>query len=788
MLVSDNTSAETDGSDAENVKITASGLAVASVIASGNSITFQAGSDYTYTLSNATAGPGQAQLYVYADQLGSGDNLNFDGSAETTTSIYLTAGAGVDVLKGGQANDHFVMRDHLTAGDSIDGGIGYDWLYLIGNYSTGLSFAAATIKNIESLYFGAGNSYNITLNDANIAAGQQLQIYGKDLLLTDSLNVNGAAETNGSLYFDSATSKNTLAGGALADTFYIHNGVGHGGVGTLNGGAGDDLFVFDGDLAASNSINGGSGTDSVDLSGFGSTLTLVMTATTMTGIETLSLSGRAASITTNDATIAAGARLTIGSDTGFTLNGSAEKDGYFSVNGSEYVDSIKTGALNDTINAFGGNDIIDGGAGADIMTGGLGNDSYYVDNAGDRVTELTGEGTDLVYASVNFTLGGTAIENLTLTGTANINGVGNGLANIMIGNSGKNTLTGAGGNDTLDGGTGVDILIGGLGNDTYFVDNAGDHVTELTGEGIDLVCASVDFTLSQFIENLTLVGTSNLNGTGNDLANTLIGNSGNNILDGGTGADILIGGLGNDTYYVDNAGDRVTEATGQGTDLVYASVGFTLGGTAIENLTLMGTANINGVGNGLANIMIGNSGNNTLTAAAGDDTLDGGAGVDILIGGLGNDSYYVDNAGDRVTELTGEGTDLVYASVNFTLGGTAIENLTLTGMANITGTGNGLANIMIGNSGKNTLTGAGGNDTLTGGAGADIFFFGAGSGVDKITDFSATQNDSLNLHAYNQATAVITQMGADTVIDLGGGNITTLTGTLKADVTSHIVW
>ena len=749
------------------------------VITSGNSITFQAGSDYTYTLSNATAGPGQTQLYVYADQLGAGDNLTFDGSAETTTSIYLTAGAGVDVLKGGQANDHFVMHNHLTAADSIDGGTGYDWLYLIGDYSAGLTFAAATIKNIESLYFGAGNSYKITLNDANIAVGQQLQIYGKDLSLTASLSVNGSAETNGWFYFDSATSRNTLSGGAQADTFYIHNGVGHGGVGTLNGGAGDDLFVFDGDLTASNGINGGSGTDSVDLSGFGSTLTLVMTATTLTGIETLGLSGGYASITTNDATIAAGVRLTISSDTGLTLNGSAEKNGYFTVNGSEAADNIKTGAMNDVISTYGGNDTLDGGAGADIMSGGLGNDTFYVDNAGDKVIEANGQGMDTIISSVTFSLAGQYIENLTFTGVANLNATGNALANTITGNSGNNYIIGGDGSDTLNGGSGADVLVGGLGNDTFYVDNAGDRAVELTNQGTDIVYSTVTFSLGgQYIENLTLTGTGSINATGNGLNNTLVGNSGNNVLNGGAGADIMSGGLGNDTYYVDNAGDKVTELTNQGTDRVISSLSFNLG-DFIENLTLTGTANINGMGNALNNILVGNSGNNV---------LNGGLGVDTMSGGLGNDIYYVTNTGDKVVELAGQGTDSVFSSVSFSLGGQYIENLTLLGTAHLNATGNALANTLVGNSGNNTLDGNLGNDILTGGTGADIFLFGAGSGKDTITDFSAAQNDSLNLHAYTQANAVLTQVGGDTVIDLGGGNTITVLNTLKTDVSNHIVW
>jgi len=254
--------------------------------------------------------------------------------------------------------------------------------------------------------------------------------------------------------------------------------------------------------------------------------------------------------------------------------------------------------------------------------------------------------TDTVTSGVTAVLSASK-TNLTLTGTANINGTGNGVSNILTGNSGNNSLSGGSGNDTLIGGSGIDTLVGGLGDDTFVVDNSADVITEASSQGTDWVQSSVNFTLGNNVENLTLTGTLNIDGTGNGLNNIILGNSGNNSLtggagndslNGGLGADTLVGGLGNDTFVVDNTGDVVVEAANEGTDLVQSSVTFTLTET-LENLTLTGTLNINGTGNGLNNIIIGSGGNNSLTGGAGNDTLVGGAGNDTLVGGVGNDQF-----------------------------------------------------------------------------------------------------------------------------------------------------
>jgi Ca2+-binding RTX toxin-like protein len=299
-------------------------------------------------------------------------------------------------------------------------------------------------------------------------------------------------------------------------------------------------------------------------------------------------------------------------------------------NGNDLANVLIGTAAADTINGLGGNDtlwgrasndILNGGIGADNMRGEAGNDRYYVDNAGDVVTELAGAGTDVIFSSISFNMnvgGRINVEHLTLFGAA-VTGIGNALNNSLTGNNlgnklygqaGIDRLLGLGGNDTLLGGTGNDVLLGGLGND---------------------------------------------------------------ILDGGTGADNMRGEAGNDTYYVDG-NDRVTELVGGGTDTIISGGGFVDLNEAdtlnVENLTLVG------LGNGSSDTAFGNALNNVITGTGllsvlegrdGNDTLRGLGGGDVMWGGNGNDTLEGGADGDG---LNGQaGNDVLK-------GGAGADNLT----------------------------------------------------------------------------------------------------------------
>ncbi len=208
-------------------------------------------------------------------------------------------------------------------------------------------------------------------------------------------------------------------------------------------------------------------------------------------------------------------------------------------------DVLQGGAGNDVLNGGSGNDRLDGGVGNDVMTGGAGNDTYIVDSSGDTVIEKARGGNDSVQANVSWTMSA-QVENLNLTGSHAINGTGNASDNEIVGNAAANTLRGMAGNDRLDGGRGADHMDGGLGNDLFIVDNVHDVVLERADQGIDTIRSSVSYHLPDNVENLLLLGSTNLDGTGNTLDNLLTGNAGNNHLSGGNGNDTLLPGHGHD--------------------------------------------------------------------------------------------------------------------------------------------------------------------------------------------------------------------------------------------------
>ncbi len=746
-----------------------------------------------------TGGAGNDTLY------GGGENDTLHGGdgndllSGDTENDYLAGDGGLDTLYGG-AGDDTLIGNGGDAGtpDLMFGGSGNDIYYV---YGTGDIVSESSIPGIDD----GGNDTVVASIDYT------LPDFIENLVLTAAATGSGngldniltATFAGSTLYGQGgddtlvAVGQSSLDGGAGNDHM-VYSGNDN----TVTGGDGDDVFTVPATSSSGNVLDGGDGFDTLDLSMTQQGVTVDLAAQTLSTGETINHMEGVIGSTFSDL---------LSGDTGVALYGAAGNDTLSSTGGNNLLDG---GAGDDLIAFAGSGNTVSGGDGDDhlivlsiggnSLDGGDGSDtadfsqlaatvtvdlatgSAFADGGSDSLVSietvigssgadrlsgddlanlLIGGGGDdtLVGNGGNDTLDGLAGNDL-LYGDNGLDWLDGGVGNdSLYGGNDADTLSGGDGNDSLDGGAGADLMTGGAGNDTFIVDSAGDVVSELAGGGTDIVKAGVSYTLSDNVENLTLTGTGNFNGTGNALANILTGNTGNNLLiagegndtlDGGVGADTLNGGNGNDTYLVDNSADVIVELSGQGTDIVKAWASFALSDN-IETLLLQGTDNIAGTGNALANTLTGNSGNNALNGGDGNDTLDGGLGNDTLIGGAGNDVYYVDAIGDVVNEAANQGTDLVRAYLSYALGDN-VENLSLLGATDLNGTGNALNNVLSGTTGANTLIGLAGNDTLggldgndiliggmgddslDGGNGADTYVFaaaGVANGVDKVANF-----------------------------------------------------
>jgi len=559
-------------------------LAINLQLLSATDIRIRADTSVTDTLSLfagddvfVTAALNVATFKAFVDQAGddggTGGIANLTGLVTASSSSTLTGNTEVDTLIGTNASETLnglAGNDSLRGGegnDTLDGGVGTDLtnggpgddLHIIDGASDvaieaagqGTDTVRSTVSytigaNIENLQLtgaaninGTGNAENNTLTGnggANILNGltgadNMIGGLGDDSYIADESG-DRAIETSPAGGFDQVSSSAsftleanvenlTLTGGAAID------GTGNAGVNTLIGNGADN--VLDG-KAGADTMNGGAGNDTygVDVAG--------------------------------DVIVDSGGIDTVRSSISFTLAVNLENltlTGGSAINGTGNSGAnVITGnnAIN-TLNGGDGNDTLNGGGAADTMNGGIGNDTFVVDNFGDIVTEAAAAGTDTVQSSISFTLGSN-LENLALTGAANVNGTGNAVNNALTGNSGNNLLNGLAGADTMTGGGG---------NDTYVVDNVSDKAIETAAGGTDTVQSSVSITILDEVENLTLTGAGAINGAGNALDNTIVGNGAANILNGRDGNDTLNGGAGADIFRFDsalNAGTNVDDIIG----------------------------------------------------------------------------------------------------------------------------------------------------------------------------------------------------------------------------------
>ncbi|MBK8176690.1 MAG: matrixin family metalloprotease [Rhodospirillales bacterium] len=247
------------------------------------------------------------------------------------------------------------------------------------------------------------------------------------------------------------------------------------------------------------------------------------------------------------------------------------------------------------------------------------------------------------------TIGGNTANNHLDGGGGNDQLFGGNGADSLAGGTGDDLLNGGAGADTLDGGTGVNTLFGAGGDDLYLLSSARDIIIERAGAGIDSVQSFVTCSLSANVENLTLLGSDDIDGTGNALANTLNGNAGANLLAGAAGYDTILGGSGGDTIHGGAGNDSVIG--GNGPDALLGNIGNdTLRGGAGDDWMSAGDGRDSLDGGDGRDTLLGGAGADTLNGGAGNDTLDGGGGNDQLFGGAGGDWFLLRDLNNGVAE------------------------------------------------------------------------------------------------------------------------------------------
>lgn len=630
------------------------------------------------------------------------DTLSGDAGADI-----LLGGAGDDSLTGGEGNDTLTGdagNDILQAGlgdDVVDGGAGTDMLVIDATYGDGVTIqrqdgdwiinlpdgGRTVARNIESLYFGSDRTTDrlpvlasLSVNTSSLPEGDSGTT---DVVVTVTLDRPApAALTLGfAVTPDDAGNGIDAAdfGGADLPTGTV----------TIESGATSAEFTV--------TVQGDAVSEQAEIF-------RIALGTLPAGVLAASEGVTVTIIDDEARQLTAGADRFTGTAAGDKVDGAEGND---QLRGLDGDDVLSGGAGNDHVDGGSGNDTLAGGAGDDTLIGGSGFDTVTYATAAAGVTvsldttkaqNTVAEGRDrllgveaLIGSSHDDSLTGSLIANLLIGGDGN---------DVLDGGRGNDTLFGGNGNDSLLGGAGLNTLEGGAGNDTYTVEDSRDVIVEQAGGGTDSVIAWVDFVLADQVEILTLQGLREISGTGNahanmirgnERANTLRGMDGDDRLEGAGGNDLLQGGQGNDTLLGDAGLDRLHGDDGN-------------------------------------DVLLGLLDNDTLEGGAGNDTLDGGAGRDRLVGGAGDDILIVDNAYDVVVEEAGGGIDTVRAQIAWTLGD-HVENLVLTDVSAVSGTGNALDNILTGSAGGNVLRGLAGNDTLDGAEGNDILDGGAGDDV-----------------------------------------------------------
>lgn len=742
-----------------------------------------------------------------------------DGGAGTDT---IVGTLGADSLSGGDGNDVFQYAAvaTLTANAMVDGGAGTDSITLTADALTVVDANLANVRNVETLTTQNGANF-VTLGANAVTAGMTNVTGGTG---ADTVDTSAAAYTLNAV-INAGAGNDTVTTGAGNDTITIGAGSD-----TVNTGAGNDTIVGGADVDAADAINGGTGADTLTLNG--NYAGLVLGATTVTNVETISLDGVAVeavagtpgtvavtqsyNITTNDGNIAAGQTLTVDATdlrsvaTGagvdlavgtaddvfsagtLTFSAAAELDGMVSVTGGAGADNITGGALADTIDGAAGNDVINGGNGANVLLGGAGNDAITAGTGADSIDGGVGNDTITGGSGRDTLLGGDGDDVFVMTGAE-------------FGNDA----------DSVDGGAGADAvqiaLAGAISVPDVGFNGRFANVESLQFSGAGTATMNMGF-YSQ-TANVTSVSsvsatallnvdatnyTIGLSITGNAGNDTITGGSGNDTLNGAAGNDALVGGGGNDLITIGAGTDTVDGGTGNDTivggadmdaaDVINGGAGTdqlnlnaTYAGLTLTNVTNVETLSLDGVATEQVNGVIGAGGAvgavqsyvittvDANVAAAATMTVDA-SDLRVVTTGAGADNT-VGTADDitSVGTLTFNGGAELDGAFNVT-GGAGNDTITTGAGNDVIAGGAGNDTIVAGN-GTNTVTGGAGDDALTGGTGVDNLDGGAG-------------NDALIGGGGNDV--LTAGEGSDTITGGTGADTITLTESVAARDTLNV--
>jgi len=608
---------------------------------------------------------------------------NFTGTSGDDS--FVMSQGGDDTVSGGDGNDVFRYGGTLTAADHIDGGADTDTVILRGDYSAGVTFAANTMVNVEVLSLIGSFDYNLTTNDATVAAGATLTVRANALGIGHSLTFDGSAETDGDFRIVGSAGDDDLTGGAKKDSFILTNG----GSDTVHGGGGHDNILAGAAFAANDHIDGGTGNDTLAIVGEGTTDFTAGTGS-LTSIERLTVNAtNVSSITMDDSDVVSGARLmvdySLSNDPSgtYTFLGFSETDGHFAIigpQGAAFV-NFTGGNQSDTFTMLDlGTDTIDGGGGNDIFTygsnfanqpGGTSSTDEIIGGAGNDTLVLTGGlGSYFFGGSTVFTMG---IGQLSSVETMKLEGASDYVVKLQNGTVGFGATmtvdaTDTTGNIQIDGSS---LVNGNL----HFIAGAGNQNVFFTGG------ANADV-----FDMVALAGFGSVTGGGGDD----VINYGGNLSHGFP----IAGGSGNDTLNLDgdySGGQFVAAGNISGIETINFVTGnsywLILQGDVTDDGLNTSALTVDGSALGASDVMTldlsgATSPGYAVTSGAANDTFTFGSSFANASGGLGTTSTVDGGAGNDTLVFTG-GLGQFFNSTVFGSGTlTGIETMKLEGAQN----------------------------------------------------------------------------------------------------------